>query len=40
VTYEKNNEESLLITKTNGDGYDILERIPSLLSGLYYAYIK
>jgi hypothetical protein len=25
-----NNEESLLITKTNGDGYDILERIPSL----------
>jgi hypothetical protein len=29
VTHEKNNEESLLITKTNGDGYDILERISS-----------
>jgi uncharacterized protein YbaR (Trm112 family) len=40
VTHEENNEESLLITKTNGDGYDILERIPSLLSGLYYTYIK
>jgi hypothetical protein len=24
VTHEENNEESLLITKTNGDGYDIL----------------
>jgi hypothetical protein len=32
VTHEENNEESLLITKTNGDGYDILERIPSLPS--------
>jgi hypothetical protein len=40
VTYEKNNEESLFITKTNEDGYDILERIPFLPSGLYYAYIK
>jgi hypothetical protein len=39
VTHEENNKESLLITKTNGDGYDI-ERIPSLLSGLYYTYIK
>jgi uncharacterized protein YbaR (Trm112 family) len=29
VTHEENNEESLLITKTKGDGYDILERIPS-----------
>jgi uncharacterized protein YbaR (Trm112 family) len=28
VTHEENNEESLLITKTKGDGYDILERIP------------
>jgi hypothetical protein len=28
VTHEENNEESLLITKTNRDGYDILERIP------------
>jgi hypothetical protein len=24
VTHEENNEESLLIIKTNGDGYDIL----------------
>jgi uncharacterized protein YbaR (Trm112 family) len=30
VTHEENNEESLLITKSNGDGYDILEIIPSL----------
>jgi hypothetical protein len=29
VTHEENNKESLLITKTNGDVYDILERIPS-----------
>jgi hypothetical protein len=40
VTYEENNKESLLIIKTNGDGYDILQRIPSLLSRLYYIYIK
>jgi hypothetical protein len=40
VTHEENNEESLLITNTNEDGYDILERIPSLPSGLYYTYIK
>jgi hypothetical protein len=40
VTHEENNEESLLITKTNEDGYDILERIPSLPSRLYYTYIK
>jgi hypothetical protein len=40
VTHEENNEESLLITKTNKDGYDILERIPSLPSRLYYTYIK
>jgi hypothetical protein len=36
VTHEENNKEFFLITKTNGDGYDILERIPSLPSGLYY----
>jgi hypothetical protein len=29
VTHEKNNKESLLITKTIRDGYDILERISS-----------
>jgi hypothetical protein len=40
VTHEENYKESLLITKTNGDGHDILERIPFLLSGLYYTYIK
>jgi hypothetical protein len=40
VTHEENNKEFLLITKTNGDGYDILERIHSLPSGLYYTYIK
>jgi hypothetical protein len=40
VTHEENNEESLLITKTSGDGYDILERIPFLPFGLYYTYIK
>jgi hypothetical protein len=40
VTHEKNNKESLIITKTNGDGYDILERITFLPSGLYYTYIK
>jgi hypothetical protein len=40
VTHEENNEESLLITKTNRDGYDILERISSLSSRLYYTYIK
>jgi hypothetical protein len=40
VTHEENNKESLLITKTIRDGYDILERIPSLPSRLYYTYIK
>jgi hypothetical protein len=40
VTHQENNKESLLITKTNGDGYNILERITSLPFGLYYTYIK
>jgi hypothetical protein len=40
VTHEENNKESLFITKTNEDGYDILERIPPLPSRLYYTYIK
>jgi hypothetical protein len=40
VTHEENNKEYLLITKTNRDGYDILERIHSLPFGLYYIYIK
>jgi hypothetical protein len=40
VTHEENNEESHMITKSNGDDYDILKKIPSLPSGLYYTYIK
>jgi hypothetical protein len=40
MTHEENNKESLLITKTNRDGYDILVRISFLPSGLYYTYIK
>jgi hypothetical protein len=40
ITHKENNEEFLLITKSNRDCYDILERIPSLQSGLYYTYIK
>jgi hypothetical protein len=40
MTHEENNDEFLLITKSNGDGHDILERVPSLKSGLYYTYIK
>jgi hypothetical protein len=40
ITHEENNEEFLHIVKKNGDGHDILERIPSLPSGLYYTYIK
>jgi hypothetical protein len=40
ITHEENNEEFLLITKSNGDGHAILEQIPSLKSGLYYTYIK
>jgi hypothetical protein len=38
--HKENNEEFLHIIKKNGDGHDILERIPSLPSGLYYTYIK
>jgi hypothetical protein len=40
VTHEENNKESLRVTKTNRDGYDFLETVPSLPSGLYYTYIK
>jgi hypothetical protein len=40
ITHEENNEEFLHIIKKNGDDNDILERIPSLPSGLYYIYIK
>jgi hypothetical protein len=40
ITHEKNNKEFLHIIKRNEDGHDILERIPSLSSGLYYTCIK
>jgi hypothetical protein len=40
ITHKENNEEFLHIIKKNGDGHDILERISSLPSGLYYTYIK
>jgi hypothetical protein len=40
ITHEENDEEFLHIIKKNGDGHDILERIPSLPSRLYYTYIK
>jgi hypothetical protein len=39
-THEDNNEEFLLIAKHTGYGKDVLERILSLPSGLYYTYIK
>jgi hypothetical protein len=40
ITHEENNEEFIHIIKKNGNGHDILERIHSLSSGLYYTYIK
>jgi hypothetical protein len=40
VTHEENNEEFLHIIKKNRYGHDILERIPSLPSGLCYTCIK
>jgi hypothetical protein len=40
ITHEESDEEFLLITKSNRDGHDILERIPSLQSRLYNTYIK
>jgi hypothetical protein len=40
IIHEENNEEFLLITKSNGDGHYILEWIPFLQFGLYYTYIK
>jgi hypothetical protein len=39
ITHEENNEEFLLITKSNRDDHNILEPIPSLQYGLYYIYI-
>jgi hypothetical protein len=40
VTHEENNEKFLHIIKKNENDHDILERIHSLQSGLYYTYIK
>jgi hypothetical protein len=39
-THEDNKEKFLLITKSSGYGHEVLERIPSTPSGLYYIYIK
>nr|ABA96113.2 retrotransposon protein, putative, Ty1-copia subclass [Oryza sativa Japonica Group] len=39
-THMDNQEEFLLLTKQNGYGKRICEKIPSLTSGLYYTYIK
>jgi hypothetical protein len=38
-THTENNEEFILISKPSKYGANILERIPSLPSGLYYTYI-
>jgi hypothetical protein len=40
ITHEDNIEEFLHIIKKNGYDHDILERITSLPSALYYTYIK
>jgi hypothetical protein len=40
TTHEENNEVFLHIIKKNGDGHDILERIPFLPYEFYYIYIK
>jgi hypothetical protein len=40
ITHEENNEKFLYIIKKHRDGHDILKRIPSLPSVLYYTYIK
>jgi hypothetical protein len=39
-THEDNREEFFLITKSFGYGHEVIERIPSTPSGLYYTYIK
>jgi hypothetical protein len=39
-TDEDNKEEFLLITMSSGYGHEVLERISSTPSGLYYTYIK
>jgi hypothetical protein len=39
-THEDSKDDFLLITKSSGYGHEVLERIPSTPSGLYYIYIK
>jgi hypothetical protein len=39
-THEDNKDEFLLITKSSEYSYEVLERIPSTPSALYYTYIK
>jgi hypothetical protein len=39
-THEDNKDEFLLITKSSGYGHEVLERISSTSSELYYTYIK
>jgi hypothetical protein len=39
-THKDNKEEFLLITKSSRYGHEVLERIPSTSSVLYYTYIK
>jgi hypothetical protein len=39
-THEANMKEFPLITKSSGYDHEVLERIPSTLSRLYYTYIK
>jgi hypothetical protein len=40
ITHKENSEEFIHIIKKHRDGHDILEGISSLLSRLYYIYIK
>jgi hypothetical protein len=39
-THENKKEEYLLFMKDHGYGKQVLEKIRSLLSGIYYTYIK
>jgi peptide/histidine transporter 3/4 len=39
-THNNNKDEYLFITKNNGYIKQVLEKIPSISSGLYYTYIK
>jgi hypothetical protein len=39
-THDDNNEDILLVTKNSKYGKQIVEKIPSFPSGLYYTYIK